>query len=793
MFIGVGGNGLVYGAAIEFYRTPTHRVRYGIFYRWDQNNSFGGYGAMSLLGTAMGNRNLSQNIHAVMTLGENNYFKVEYKENDQPAAPAFIVPKTNATITTDRPSVGAEHRWAVNLPQVRTKMEWQLSSDAGFVSNLRDIIEDDTDYVYAQNTASPTNARVATTESMPALAELFQGTWYIRARSVSELKDPGSWSTGQTFVVSHPPVAANLFPKNDAIYSYGVSGQMTFSWKFTDPSPYDLQTAYQIIVEDAITEAIVLDTGKIVSTAQTGTHNIPAAGKDIQLRWKIRLWDSDDVQGDDSAYATFYIVDNPGVVVDYPSAATTNILTADDSTFEGSIGSWVAVSNANAPVRATTQFRSGVASGQFTATGAGTAVVGTSSTQYPCYPGQEITETIWSRGNTAGRSIHMVFKFYDVSGAYMSGNDVAGASVNDVTTGWTQVPTLTAFAPQGALTYRVTVQRDNNSAGESWFMDDASSGDTGNISTGAPVVKWTVTVGGQRYQTHYRVVIFQSSVVIYDSGWILSQNNQHQIPLGFLQNLTTYTFRVLVKDNLGLESSGESTASTSYVVPAAPTVTVSTSAYSTNGYVRLTWTNASEDPDFISYRVYRRIAGSSILELMTEIQDQASTYTYDDYLARSSVSYEYVVVQVVDRYGSTVESSYVFNAVTPISDTYWLVHPTDSTKTIILASVTQDDPEEEYEQESYTIIGRGRHVDYGDRLGWKGSLVAQLRDRNGVSARTQKLTILALKAELVDVYLRTPFGDLYRVALGNVKVGRIAGVGLNEYCNLEIPYEEVAE
>jgi hypothetical protein len=794
LFGGVGTNGLVYTVPLQFFRTPSHRVRYGAFSRWMEGENFGGYGGWSSYGTS-GNKHLSLNHHGSLWYGKANNFKILYKPAELPNSPAFVVPAASSTITTDRPGVAAEHRWsATNHPQVRTKMQWQLASDAGFTTNLRDFTELDTDFVLAHNTASPNNARVSTSEVLPTLAELFQGTWYIRARAITELGDLGAWSAAQAFVVSHPPVPTNQYPKNDVIFSYGGAGAITFTWKFTDPSPYDLQTAYQINVEDVETETMILDTGKVLSTVQTATHNIPAAGKDVLLRWRVSLWDSDDVQGPPSSYATFYTVDVPGVTVDYPSVATTNVLTTDDRGFDATIGSWIAAWNANTPVRSTGQFRTGPASLQATATGAGSAAVGTGAALYPCFPGQEITAQAWSRANTTGRQVQAVLQFYDNTSTYLgSGTDVFGLSTADNNAGWTQVPLLTAFAPVNAAFYRVAVQRVAAAAGESWFIDDVVSGDTGNISTGAPVVSWTTTIGGGRYQTHYRVLVLQADVIKYDSGWVLSGNTQHQIPLGYMVNSTTYTFRVVVKDNLGLESSGEQTATTSFVVPAAPSYTVSIASFSTDGYVRLAWTNAVEDPDFVSYNVYRRVSGTTAYTLLATITDQVASYTYDDYMASSGITYDFVVAQVVDRYGSTVESVYAPVTATPISENYWLIHPDDKAKSIVLRNVTQDDPEEEYEQETYTIIGRGRKTDYGDRLGWRGALVAQLRDRNGVTARQQKIALLELKAELRDVYLRTPFGDVYRVAMGNVKISRIAGVGPSEFVDVEVPYEEVAE
>jgi hypothetical protein len=53
----------------------------------------------------------------------------------------------------------------------------------------------------------------------------------------------------------------------------------------------------------------------------------------------------------------------------------------------------------------------------------------------------------------------------------------------------------------------------------------------------------------------------------------------------------------------------------------------------------------------------------------------------------------------------------------------------DNSKSMPLFGVTDDGYTDEYEQETYNIIGRGRHTDYGDRLGLNGSMTVKLRDR----------------------------------------------------------------
>lgn len=132
-------------------------------------------------------------------------------------------------------------------------------------------------------------------------------------------------------------------------------------------------------------------------------------------------------------------------------------------------------------------------------------------------------------------------------------------------------------------------------------------------------------------------------------------------------------------------------------------------------------------------------------------------------------------------------------SVTPGSTHYWLIHPDDEAKNMQLHQVVSDSMSEEYQQESFVLLGRpGRKVDYGDRMGREGSLSAQLRDRPGYTARQQRQDLEELRAERRELFLRNPFGDVWQVSTGNLQISRVPGVGAHEYVDISIPYTEVA-
>lgn len=224
-----------------------------------------------------------------------------------PTVPTTITPLPNATIATDRPSLAAT--LAELSEGRRLKAEWQLATNSGFSTNLRTITESDADL----------RTSGATTEPVPTASALFQTLWYLRARGIDEFGNVGAWSASQTFTVSHKPVAGPTSPANDAVSTYADA---TFAWNFSDPESSDTQTAYQVIVERNDTGAVLSDSGKVVSSSKT--HVITAASllKDVKMRWKVRVWDSDDVVGEYSGYRLFTLSDIPTVTITAPATGS---------------------------------------------------------------------------------------------------------------------------------------------------------------------------------------------------------------------------------------------------------------------------------------------------------------------------------------------------------------------------------------------------------------------------------------------------------------------------------------
>lgn len=579
------------------------------------------------------------------TSGNPQTFRHQYNYGN--VAPKNVTPSASSTINTNVPTLTALIDYDVNNPQSKVKVRWQVATNSIFTTALRTIDEPDSAFRIVTNTASG-SATVTATAKIPDASALFSGTWYVRAAYISELGQLGTYSAAQSFSVGHPPSASNLSPSGDAFFKYvDVAGftQLPFSWRFSDPSPGDHQSAYSVVIENAVTGASIVSTGKITSTVNGATIGVPSTAKDIQLRWRVTVWDVDDVSGPVSDYQTFYVGDPPTVVI-------------------------------NTPINAST------------------------------------------------------------------------------------------------------------------------------VASAQPVVTFTPTTAGSRLIRAYRVVIthdLTTDVVVLDSNWLPVASSgpfSYTLPSPVLVNTANYFVDVYVRDDENLEGTARNSFSTSWTAPAAPSFTVDSTLYDALGYVKVTWTHASIDADFLFWRLYRRqydpsgpTYGAWVLLFETDV-DQVN-YEYDDWLATSMASYEYAVVQVADRFNSPIESVYSGSAVTLKTAKYWLIHPLDDALNISLY-VNGESFEELYEEEEYHVLDRGMHVDYGDRLGYKGTLDVQIRNNLDYTAREQRLQIQTLKAQQIPVYMRNPFGDLWFVNIAGAKFARVAGMGEHEAINVSLDYTEMA-
>lgn len=543
--------------------------------------------------------------------------------SDLPIAPVVMTPKQGAVVSTDVPILTVL-RTPTGLGY-RVRGEWQVATDGYAMSvNLRTVTSDTTDLGLGGYSSKTT----------PDSLQLFQGQWWLRARLIDEFGGVGPWGPTWPFTVSHAPAALPISPKGNASLA-SSAGNYVFAWSFTDPSPVDFQTQYQVIVERNSDGLQILDTGIVVSGVAQVATPINQAYKDTLLRWKVRVWDSDAVASDWSDYATFYYRDTPTVVITSPSAN--------------------------------------------------------------------------------------------------------GATVQN---------------PQ-------------------------------------PQVTWTFNAAGGRTQAEYRVVFSRPNGWTFDSGWQAGSVTSYRPPNPILSApISDYSLTISVRDNTGLQGSSVRTFVTAWTAPAAPAPVIDPSGYDTLGFVRIQWSNASKDATWVAWRVYRKLASDATWTLLYETRTDAANYEYDDWTPGANQQYEYCVVQVATRFGMEVESVYNYQSIIPSGENYWLIDPADPAMSVRLRHVKEDSFSEEFEQEELLLIGRGRKTDYGTRWGYVGSLTANITDEGPVTARSQRLSLEALRNNQSTLLLRNPFGDVWQVASGNMGVQRTAGVGQREYVSVTIPYSE---
>jgi hypothetical protein len=121
---------------------------------------------------------------------------------------------------------------------------------------------------------------------------------------------------------------------------------------------------------------------------------------------------------------------------------------------------------------------------------------------------------------------------------------------------------------------------------------------------------------------------------------------------------------------------------------------------------------------------------------------------------------------------------------------YWLIDGIDPSFSVRLYNVTGETFKTNHEQAEFTVVGRGRHIDKGEKIGASGTLSCSLRDDAVTTARTKREMIESMVENIGPLYLRNPFGDVRQVSLSDPDITRIVS-GPAEFVDLSIPYLEV--
>lgn len=339
------------------------------------------------------------------------------------------------------------------------------------------------------------------------------------------------------------------------------------------------------------------------------------------------------------------------------------------------------------------------------------------------------------------------------------------------------------------------------------------------VDTGMPDIVAQITVGGSRTVKEITYLVTKAGVPVWSAKkfgtWTTGDQVVQQVEANKLSNNTEYSVQVTVRDNVGLV--GQSAIRTFQVawIPPDPATdgSLDDSAYNSEswldepgGYVEVSW-EGDRDADFFSWNIYRRddLIDASTGELVEEgtyklihrsYDNSSFSQTFRDYYAPAEYQVWYSVRQQVNLNGQDIESDdFGLGYVIPSTDAYWIVIEATGPNAVevIKFNVNQDDFTDEMEEAEFVVIGRGRVVNRGEILGPKGSLTTKIRNSGTKTARKKRLDLLEAQQTHRKVYLRNPFGDVFRVALSQMSVSRVVGVGKSEYVDVTIPYSKVSQ
>lgn len=279
-----------------------------------------------------------------------------------------------------------------------------------------------------------------------------------------------------------------------------------------------------------------------------------------------------------------------------------------------------------------------------------------------------------------------------------------------------------------------------------------------------------------------------------------------------LNNSTSYQYRVTVTDSNGVDSTQfVRNFSTAYTIPAGPAaaLTLDSTNFHTLGYVSLTWSGTTHDADFLAWQVERRdlqinVDTGATLEtgpwnVIGRNYQIVAACNFRDYLAPVNYKSEYRIKEIALKFNAEIISTTNITATTGWHNTqpmYWLVggiNGSSSTITTVkLYNTTGDTFTLEEERAEFNLIGRGRYSEKGTSLGVRGELAFKIRGTNdGLTPRQKRQQLETFKDAYVSGWLKSPFGDVYKVAVGDMNVTRLSGVGVSEFVDVNVPYTEV--
>lgn len=738
--------------------------------------------------------------NTVSAVAGQNARKMVVVSEDSLPIPSVVAPLV-ATVPNDRPLLQTLVTPAALYSNSRWKVEWQLALDDAFTTDVRTITQPDSDFQFFNSTNGATIPVKYVSYQLAQAQALYTDQWYIRTRLTDDLGTVGAWSTQDTsyFFVSHPPAALAQTPASGTILQYGT-GNVTFIWSFSDTESTDVQSAYQLVIERQDTGAVVSDTGKVISSAKSAIIAIAVGLTDVPLQWKIRLWDSDDAVGIYTAPNLFTLASPPVTSVTSPAEAA--VVTTALPTFTWSFTS----------------------AGGYTQRAYRVIVYDTAPS-----PDESVADSGWifsaNQNHTFDANILQNLGSYRVEVYVLDSANMQGTDSNNFTADWIEpvvaVPTLVADSFKVKVTwddlaidpdfvswrlYRkymkpAITELDINNTASTWVLLDEQDDTT---------ALWTVRNTNPYFETNA-------------TGWSSFTGTVARSTAQFHEGVASLLFtpdgsasvnkyavgsRVAISGNRAVRARGWIRPTTGgkdvkiYIHWYDAGNVFLSSSSTQSAAVANTWqfleviatppTNATQAEIAIGRD---NTPAASDTAYVDEVTLETQSWEYNDYTAPLNKEVRYMVAQVVNRFSSLIESDLVAGtAVTQVGDRYYFVPeiPVGSIASFEAGSVNTDDFTAEVEQETLHIIGRGRQVQVGDDLGYSGSLTIRLR--NPATARQDREFFELLSSpDVGNVYMKSPFGDVLYIRVGNIASSRQAGMGTTDMTDITVPYLEVFE
>lgn len=693
---------------------------------------------------------------------------------------------------------------------------------------------------FAEQTLSPVSPSGDDTYTVTnTTAYLASGTWYIRARiENTELSVNTAYTGTRTITQSHAPVSGATTPTGGTYRVYQAT--VPFVFTTTDPASGDSLTAYQIVVERNDTGAVVTDTGKVALAFATGSKSISLAisstVKDIQLRWKVRTWDRGDTAGAYSPYSLFYLVDLPAVAITAPGATVSVGSPPVSWTFSATSGRTQARVDASIvqnDTGATVWADSSTLSTTRTLTPL-TTILQNNKT----YTATVLVTDSQGLQNTATTTFTSSFNPPAILDYGVSSPDIDAL-------GYVLVDWSNATPDPQLVAWRVYRREVGDPTWEmiAEYTDQSVKQYKDFLVTSGKNYLYNVTQVANRFGTNLESpvgLVIKQVVAAQRTNLIKNPNSETTAALvnGTNANvirLANTTMRGTAFSQFAATAAGDAApttpvgtagaavvAGTQYVASfnlrrntgtakasraqiawynsAGTFLSTSSGAYTTDaatGAIEQRWITAIAPATaaFAAIVVFVQAATASqtfdVDDLLLEVGNTPGLY-FDGSVSPDLLNFTPAWTGATNASASTLTEVPYRNEDRILEiriGVYWIVVPDVPELSTALPGIKDDQSTLQFESATYNIIGRGRHRDYGDRLGYTGSLTVTVRGTDPTS--TLRAKVEEMREAQETYWLRTPFGKLFPVALGDIGWSPLAGVGLAEMGELSIPYEEV--